>query len=174
MPGGLLGLPRREGSVLPISKRLQCLPFYRCKSQLVLRSRNPGPLPPPLLSQDPAVRDHPLAPTQQWLPGDGWEAAVPGLSRAGRLGTAQLVLTAACRPAGAFPRCRPAVRCAAGRAGGWNPKPTEGGAWGPGTLGMAFLNLQGLGIYTPLFRAQILVSLNSRDMDASPPPPPGC
>ena len=59
---------------------------------------------------------------------------MPGLSQAGRLGTAQLVLTAACRPAGAFPRCRPAVRCAAGGAGGWNPKPTDGelGAWDSG------------------------------------------
>lgn len=58
-----------------------------------------------------------------------------GLSQAGRLGTTQLVLTATCRPAGAFPRCRPAVRCAAGRAGGRDPEPTERGlgAWDPGS-----------------------------------------
>lgn len=136
---GLLGPPRRESSVLPTSKRLQCPAFL----PLQIRARpkiQESSTPPPLLSGH-CSSGPPPRPTQQWLPGDGWEAAVPELSQAGRLGTAQLVLTAALtKPSWAFPRCRPAVRCAAGGAGGWN-RSRQRGNWGPETLGMTFLNL---------------------------------
>jgi len=131
---GAAGTPEKRGFSSPHLKRPSMpafLPLQITARPKIQESRPPTPAPP---FPGPCSSGPPPRPTQQWLPGDGWEAAVPGLSQAGRLGTAQLVLTAACRPAGAFPRCRPAVRCAAGGAGGWNPKPTEGelGAWDSG------------------------------------------
>lgn len=71
---------------------------------------------------------------------------MPGLGQAGRLGTAQLVLKAACRPAGAFPRCRPAGALRSWLAGGRDPEQTEGG------LGLTFLSLWGLGVHTQALR----------------------
>lgn len=87
---------------------------------------------------------------------------MPGLGQAGRLGTAQLVLTAASRPAGAFPRCRPCAAQLAGQVGGTLSRQRGVlGVWDPGSD-----ILEPVGSGDPHSGAQILVFLKSRGMDA--------
>lgn len=134
-----LGALRKEGFSSPFPKIPPCCFVIVVSHTITLRSRNPArPLPSNSSSSFPRTRQYSLVPSlhsvvpRPMAYRSGCRATAgrrqcPDSGRlGGRLGTAQLVLTAPVQPSWAFPRS------AAGKAGGRDPELTEGtGGLGP-------------------------------------------